>query len=56
MNIPAVSNAHLTAVQAPQRAQQTAAAKAAQPQAVAPSDSDGDHDGSTSSGRIDVRA
>jgi hypothetical protein len=55
MNVSAVSNAHLTAVQNTQRTQHAAAAKAAQPQAVAATDSDGDNDGSTG-GRIDVRA
>jgi hypothetical protein len=56
MNISTVSKAHQTAVQNVQTAQRAVAAKAAQSQSVAPTDSDGDHDGSTSSGRIDVRA
>ena len=55
MNISAVSNAPVTSVRSAQAAQQAVAAKAAQSQVVAPSDSDGDHDGSTG-GRIDVRA
>lgn len=53
MNVSAVSNAH--AQLAAQNAQRAASAKATQSQAVAPTDSDGDHDGSTG-GRIDVRA
>ncbi|MCU1616976.1 MAG: hypothetical protein JWO98_4516 [Frankiales bacterium] len=57
MNVSAVSNAHaqLAAAQNAQTAQRAVAAKAAQSQAVAPTDSDGDHDGSTG-GRVDVRA
>lgn len=55
MNISAVSNAHVASVRSAQAAQQAVVAKAAQSQAVAPTDSDGDRDGSTG-GRIDVRA